>query len=62
MNPQVVTKAVKALVAVAVAFGLDIDDQTIEHLVQGSLAVVAIAYVVEAWLKRRKNQIRFGEQ
>ena len=52
-DPQVITKAVKALLAVAMVLGIEISDDHAEAIVQGVLAIVAVLYTAEAWWKRR---------
>ena len=52
-DPQVITKAVKALVAVGAVLGIDISPDHYEAIIQGAIAIYAVAYSAEAWWKRR---------
>lgn len=56
MDPQEITKAVKAVLVIASLSGTEISPEHQTAILQGAAAAYGILLAVESWLKRRRRR------
>ena len=52
-DPQVITKAIKGLVALGAVLGIEVGEDHATAIAQGAMALYAVAYALEAWWKKK---------
>lgn len=57
MNPEVITKILKALLIVGSLFGINISEESSKEIAEGLIALYAVITIVEAKIKSKPTSL-----